>query len=72
MLHEGYQFWGMHWMWWIFWFILIFGFWGFFVPVPKSRVQRDKPLDILKRLYANGDITKEEYAERKSILEDTK
>lgn len=70
MIHDGYHFWGMHMIWWFFWIILIFGFWGFFEPVPKKKIQRDSPLEILKRRFAGGDITKEEYEEKRRILEE--
>ncbi|MBX2981425.1 MAG: SHOCT domain-containing protein [Flavobacteriales bacterium] len=60
----------MHMIGWIFWFIIIFGLGGFYVPVPKKMVKRDSPLDILKRSFANGDISNEEYTERKSVLLD--
>jgi len=32
-------------------------------------MNKESPLDILKRRYASGEITKEEYEERKKILE---
>jgi len=31
--------------------------------------QPETPLDILKRLYAAGEISKEEYEKRKAVLE---
>lgn len=68
MFYDGYHTGGMHIIWWFFWLILIFGFWGFFEPVPKRRIARDAPLEILHRRFASGEITKEEYTERKSIL----
>lgn len=72
MFHGGHDLWGIHMIWWIFWFIIIFGSWGFFRAVRKKGGQRDNPLDILKRRFANGEISKEEYAEKRRILEEGK
>lgn len=67
-MHEG-HWWGMHWIWWILWGIIIF---GLFVS-PKSILglykKKDTPLDILKKRYAAGEISTEEYEERKKVLE---
>ena len=59
---------GMHLMWWIIWLILLV--WIFATPwgIPGERKKKDSPLDILKRRFANGEITKEEYEESKNIL----
>lgn len=67
--YDGHHFWGMHWFWWILW--LIFIFWIFVIPydIPGQRKKKDSPLDILKRRFAAGEINKEEYEEKKSILE---
>lgn len=66
---EGYHFWGMHWLWWILWAILIF--WIFATPydVPGQKKKKDAPLDILKRRYASGEISSQEFEERKKVLE---
>ena len=62
--------WGMSWIWWTFWVILIVAFAMFLVPVPRSRVRHyDDPLRILARRYAAGEITHEEYEERRARLE---
>ncbi|MFZ6013892.1 MAG: SHOCT domain-containing protein [Bacteroidota bacterium] len=68
-MYYGYHFWGMHLMWWFIWIILLF--WIFFVPydIPGRRYKRDSALDILQRRFASGEITKEEYEDRKSIIE---
>ena len=68
MFYNGYHFWGMHLIWWFIW--MIFLFWIFAIPydVPGQRNKKDSPLDILKKRFASGEITKEEYLERKSDL----
>jgi putative membrane protein len=60
---------GMHWVWWIVWIFLLF--WIFALPynVPGQRMRRESPLDILQRRFASGEITNEEYQEKKRILE---
>ena len=37
--------------------------------LPFSSAARESPLDILKRRYAEGEISVEEYKERKARLE---
>ncbi|MEO5948003.1 MAG: SHOCT domain-containing protein [Chitinophagaceae bacterium] len=67
-MYEGYHFWGMHLIWWFIW--LVFLIWFFATPydVPGQRKKKDAPLDILNKRLASGDITNEEYQERKKIL----
>ncbi len=67
--YEGYHYWGMHWVWWILWVILIL--WIFAIPydIPGQRKKKDSPLDILKRRFASGEISNEEYEEKKKIFE---
>lgn len=69
MDHSGYQFWGMHFIWWLIWLVLLF--WIFATPynIPGQRKKKDSPLNILQKRFASGQITKEEYKERKNILE---
>lgn len=72
MMHYG-NFWGMHLLWWFFWVILLV--WIFATPwdIPgqrtKTRTTKDTPLDILKKRLASGEISKEEYEEKKKIIE---
>ena len=65
---DGTWFWGMHFFWWVFWIALIVLFFSLLRPVPRRRT-RETPLQILQRRYASGDISTEEYEERKSRLE---
>ncbi len=62
---------GMHMIWWFFWIIMIVSFFSFLTPVPrkKARLNRLTPFDILQRRYAAGEISTEDYEERKSLLE---
>ena len=68
MMYE-YNFVGMHLLWWVFWVAIIFVMFGWFEPVPKKRIRRDLPLYILQKRFATGEITTEEYHEKKTILE---
>ena len=71
MIDHGW-FGGMHMFWWIFWVAVIVLFFVFLDAEPKhkARRRRKKPLDILQRRYAAGEITTEEYTERKARLEE--
>lgn len=69
-MYEGGHFWGMHWMWWTLWITILILI--FFVPLgfrPKQKGEATA-LDLLKKRFANGEIDKEEYEERKKILEE--
>lgn len=66
---------GMHFIWWIIWMAVII----FIVIIPrfntfpKNEEKKETPLTILKRRYAKGEITKEEFQEAKEIvLQDNK
>jgi putative membrane protein len=68
-MYEGYHFWGMHLFWWFIW--LIFMVWIFATPyqIPGQRAKRASPLEILQKRFAAGQIDKEEYLEKKQLLE---
>lgn len=68
-MYNGYYFGGMHFIWWILWLGLLF--WIFFIPynIPGERNKKDSPLDILKKRFASGQITKEQYEADKKTLE---
>lgn len=69
MIYYGGNFWGMSLIWWFAWIVLVI--WIFAIPynIPGQRSKKDSPLDILKRRFASGEITKEEYQNSKNILE---
>jgi putative membrane protein len=69
-MHHGYHFGGMHFFWWIFWIIIII--WIFATPydLPGQRTKTESPLEILKKRFAKGEITKEEYDEKKKLLKE--
>lgn len=72
-MHDGWM-WGMHWIWWIVWILVIVGVvWAISrsqqdSPSPRSP-QRETPLEALQRRYAEGEISTDEYEERKRRLQ---
>lgn len=60
---------GMHLVWWLIWGGLLI--WIFATPykIPGMRLKRDTPLYILQKRFASGLISKEEYLDKKRILE---
>tara|TARA_R110001592_G_scaffold64751_9_gene198922 strand:+ start:9629 stop:9841 length:213 start_codon:yes stop_codon:yes gene_type:complete len=68
-MHWGYDFWGMHLIWWIVWVILLI--WIFLTPwdVPGQKKKPDSPMEILKKRFARGEINKEQYEEMRRDLE---
>lgn len=59
---------GMHLIWWIVWLALLI--WIFFVPydIPYQKNKNEDPLQILKKRFAKGEISKEEFEETKKLL----
>ncbi len=69
MFYES-NYWGMDFIWWIVWILLLI--WIFLVPynIPGQRKPKESPLDILKRRFASGQIGKDEYEQSKKTLKD--
>lgn len=67
LVNDGW-FWGMHLFWWLFWFLIITSFFSLLTPVPRHKV-RETPLQVLQRRYAAGEISTQEYEERKERLQ---
>jgi putative membrane protein len=64
------SFWGMHFFWWTFWIALMLVFFSTMRPVSRRRVSfYEHPLSVLLRRYAAGEITTQEYDERRSRIE---
>lgn len=63
------QYWGMNLLWWFIWAILLF--WIFATPydIPGQRNRKESPLSILQKRFALGQITTEDYTERRKIFE---
>lgn len=60
---------GMNFLWWIFWVLLVVAIFAFFPPMPRGQVTRRlTPLEILQRRYAAGELTTAEYEERRQRL----
>lgn len=68
MYIENYH-WGMHLFWWFVWVFLLI--WIFAIPydIPGQRNRKDKPLDILKKRLASGEISNQEYHDKRLALE---
>jgi putative membrane protein len=72
MYYEGgYFMGGMHWLWWLFWVALIgvILFYGWGRPSEQRRRSRETPHEVLHRRLASGEVTPEQYEQRKALLD---
>lgn len=62
-------YWGMSLVWWCVWIVLLV--WIFVTPydIPGQRKRRETPIEILKKRLAAGEISNEEYLDKKKMLE---
>jgi putative membrane protein len=73
-MYHGYgNMWGMYWFWWVLWIVLVVIIVWLLVrsrqPAPPPPSSRPSPLELLQQRYARGEISTEEYRERKHELE---
>lgn len=68
-MYNGYHWGGMHLIWWFIWIMFIVTIFATPYEIPGQRSRRQSPLDILKNRLASGQITNEEYQEKKTMLE---
>jgi putative membrane protein len=68
MHYNDWGFMGMHFFWWLFWIVLIVVLFALIEPVRRGR-RRETSLELLQRRYAAGEITGQEYDERREKLE---
>lgn len=68
---SGYFMGGMHWFWWIFWIALVavIVFYGWGRPGEQRRRPLETPHEVLRRRLASGEITPDQYEERKALLD---
>ena len=69
MFGHEWSFWGMHAFWWLFWVVVIAAAFFLFQAPGGRTTERETPLELLQRRYAAGEISKEEFEERKRTLE---
>lgn len=71
-MHVGsWWFLGMHAFWWLFWAaLLIWAYrWAMSALKRQDSRQGEPPLEMLQRRYAAGELSTQEYEERKARLE---
>jgi putative membrane protein len=67
-MNYNYHFVGMDLIWWAICPIVLISFFYFFVSVSKKYAKKT-PLDILRRRFSFGEISVNEYEQRKRFLE---
>lgn len=58
---------GMHFLWWIFWIVLIIVIY-YLINRNTQNTSEKTTLEILKKRFAKGEITKEEFEKSKKTL----
>jgi putative membrane protein len=62
--HNEY-YWGMHFIWWAIWIVLILVIFLW----PRKRIKNENSLEILRKQFAEGQITKEEFEAMKQTID---
>jgi putative membrane protein len=68
----GYYMMGLHWAWFIVWILLVaFLIWALVRLYSRGVTQKPEatPLDVLRRRYAAGEISTQEFNERQATLQ---
>ena len=62
---------GMHTLWWVVWIAVVFGlvFWAWGGSTARRDRPRETSHEVLRRRLASGEISKEEYEKRKTVLD---
>jgi putative membrane protein len=64
-----YYYGGMHAYWWFFWILIWVLYFSLFMPMRRATYRQiQSPLQLLQQRYAAGEITSEEYEERRAKL----
>jgi putative membrane protein len=63
-----YYFFGMDLIWWMVWFVLVTMFFHHYQPVRRKKV-KSNPIDVLQYKFSTGEISVDEYEQRKRVLE---
>ena len=66
--NNNWHFFGMHGIWWLFWIVVLIVIFLILRPYLVSKKEMDSALEILRRKYASGEISSEEFEERKKVL----
>ena len=71
MFHDGSYMVGMHGFWWLFWLLMIgvLLFYGWGRPGRRGERVRETPHEVLHRRLASGEITPQQYEERKALID---
>lgn len=71
MFHDGSYMVGMHGFWWLFWLLMIgvLLFYGWGRPGRHGERLRETPHEVLHRRLASGEITPQQYEERKALID---
>ena len=71
MFHDGSYMVGMHGFWWLFWLLMIgvLLFYGWGRPGRRGERLRETPQQVLHRRLASGEITPQQYEERKALID---
>ncbi|HWQ37631.1 MAG TPA: DUF2934 domain-containing protein [Burkholderiales bacterium] len=70
MMGENFWFFGMHAFWWSFWLVVVVAIIYLLLSAGQRRERGESAREVLDRRYAAGEISTQEYEERKEKLTD--